>query len=75
MVVGCMLSHLWRWWKWLEVERLEKFCDLSACPEPGLTLHACIADKNYVNLAKQRPQMPQCSFNTLILESHIKILK
>ena len=27
---------------------------------------ARIADKNYINLAKQCPQMPQCSFNTLI---------
>ena len=66
MVVRCTLSHLQRWWKQLEVERLKKFYDLSACPGPGLMLHARIADKNYINLAKQHPQMPQCSFNTLI---------
>ena len=48
------------------VEAVRKFWDLSSCPRPWwLALRARIADKNYVNLAKQRPQTPQCSFNTL----------
>ena len=71
MVVGCMLSHLQRWWKQLEVvEWLEKFCNLSACPRPWactLTLLTNADIKADITLlcniiSKQK----SCSFNILI---------
>ena len=63
MVVTCMLSPLQmrRWWK-----QSGNFSICQHALDPRLALHARVADKYYINLAKQHPQTPQCSFNTLI---------